>query len=164
YICPSPVANNGVLYALHGYFGPLTAIRAGGQGDVSGSHRVWQTPGRKLGSNVSSPVWHAGRVYWAKTERGGVFCLDADTGELLYRDKLRPDPGRIYASPLVVDGKLYYVSRKNGTYVLAAKPTFELLAHNVISTDDSAFNASPAVTEGHLFLRSDKFLYDIRTE
>ncbi|MBT5612665.1 MAG: PQQ-binding-like beta-propeller repeat protein, partial [Lentisphaerae bacterium] len=46
YICPSPVANNGVLYALHGYFGPLTAIRAGGQGDVSGSHRVWQTPGR----------------------------------------------------------------------------------------------------------------------
>ncbi|MCK5802398.1 MAG: PQQ-binding-like beta-propeller repeat protein, partial [Lentisphaeria bacterium] len=55
YICPSPVANDGILYALHGYFGPFTAIRAGGQGDAGESHRLWRTTEKGCGSNVSSP-------------------------------------------------------------------------------------------------------------
>ena len=161
YICPSPVSNNGIVYALHGYFGPFTAIRAGGRGNAGTSHQVWQLTDKRLGSNVPSPVWYAGNIYWTKSERGNVFCIDAETGELQYRSQLTPRPHRIYASPLVADGKLYYVSRKQGTYVLAAKPTFELLAHNTIATDSSAFNASPAVTEGRLLLRSDRFLYCI---
>jgi len=164
YICPSPVSNNGIVYAVHGYFGPFTAIRAGGRGDVSASHQVWQLTERRLGSNVPSPVLHAGNLYWTKSERGAVFCIDAKTGELQYREQLQPRPHRIYASPLVADGKLYYVSREKGTYVLAAKPTFELLAHNTIDTDGSVFNATPAVAKGQLFLRSDRFLYCVGTK
>jgi outer membrane protein assembly factor BamB len=80
---------------------------------------------------------------------------------LVYKKRLEPRPGRIYASPVAADGKLYYVSRDQGAYVLAAKPDFELLAHNKIETDQSVFNGSVAVFQGKLLLRSDKFLYCI---
>lgn len=157
YICPSAIADNGIVYALHGLHGPLAAVRAGGRGDVTGSQQLWQVP--KKGSNVPSPVLHDGHLYWVKEDGGIAYCVDAKSGKLVYQERLNPGPGLIYASPLAADGKLYYVSREKGTYVLAAKPTFDLLAHNVISSDDSVFNGSPAVTEGRLLLRSDRFLY-----
>jgi len=163
YICPSAIARDGIVYAVHGYFGPLVAVRAGGRGDVGQSHQLWRS-GRKMGSNVPSPVYCNGRLYWVNEKGGVASCADAKTGERVYRDRIRPDPGLIYASPIVADGKIYYVSRERGTYVLAAKPEFELLAHNRISSDDSVFNASPAISNGQLLLRSDKFLYCIGTK
>jgi len=116
-----------------------------------------------MGSNVPSPVCHRGYLYWAN-EKGGMFCVNAKTGEVIYKERLRPSPGLIYASPVAADGKVYYVSRTKGTYVLAAKPEFELLAHNTISDDDSVFNASPAISNGQLLLRSDEFLYCIGSQ
>jgi outer membrane protein assembly factor BamB len=64
-----------------------------------------------------------------------------------YSHRISPDPGLIYASPLLADGKLYdvsqhNVSRHNGTYVLAAEPKFKLLAHNTFEDDSSRANAS----------------------
>jgi outer membrane protein assembly factor BamB len=157
YICPSAVAKDGIVYAINGANGPVMAVRAGGSGDVTASHVLWTL---KKGSNVPSPVYHDGHLYWSN-ESGGVSCLDAKTGTVVYQERLNPAAGIVYASPLVADGKLYYVSRDKGAFVLAAKPKFEILAHNRIATDDSIFNASPSVSGKHLLLRSDKFLYCI---
>ena len=162
YICPSVIVHEGIVYALHGYHGPLAAVRPGGRGDVSASHQLWQIT--KKGSNVPSPVFHEGHIYWVKEDGGVTFCAEAKSGNVVYQERLNPSPGLIYASPLAADGKIYYVSRESGTFVLAAKPEFELLSHNVIATDDSVFNASPVVTESRLLLRSDKFLYCIGTK
>lgn len=159
YLCPSPIVHDGIVYAVHGYHGPLSAVRSGGSGDVTGSHRLWVRP--KVASNVSSPVYHDGYVYSVKTEGGVISCVNAADGEVAFQERLSPSPGRIYASPLAADGKIYLVSRENGVYVLAARPQFEQLAHNEIETDDSIFNASLVVTRGQLLLRSDKCLYCI---
>ena len=96
------------------------AIRVGGKGDVTGTHKVWDIP---HGSEVGTPVHYGGHLYWANEESGIVYCVKASNGEVVYKERLQPRPGRIYASGVVADGKLYYVSRENGTYVLPAAPS-----------------------------------------
>jgi outer membrane protein assembly factor BamB len=157
YVCPSVVAHNGVVYAIGGGH-TSTAVKAGGRGDVTKTHVVWRM---KKGSNVSSPIYHEGHLYWASDNGGVLHCQDAATGKFVYSERLKPGSGLIYASPALAEGRLYYVSQRNGTYVVAASPRFELLAHNVFEDDNSRANASVAVSNGQLLLRDDRYLYCI---
>ncbi len=159
YICPSPIVHDGIVYATHGSHGPFSAVRPGGNGDVTESHRIWVLP--KVSSNVSSPVFHDGYLFSVHADDGVVSCVDAANGEVVYRERLQPSSGRVYASPLAADGKIYLVSREKGSYVLSAGPEFKQSAHNVIEDDDSIFNGSFVVSRGQLLLRSDKALYCI---
>lgn len=157
YMVPSAVAADGNVYFLGGRSGTRSlAVRAGGRGDVTQSHRLWTST---QGSNVSSPVYHGGRLYYAQDTRGTAHCLQADSGEVLYEETL-PRAGQFYASALLADGRLYYLDRSGRTFVVAAKPGFELLSVNELR-DGSMFNASPVVMGRQLLLRSDKFLYCI---
>lgn len=156
YVCPTPVASDGVVYAIGGRRGTALAVRAGGRGDVTSTHIVWQERG---GSNVSSPVLYQDHLYWV-SDKGIAHCLDRQTGQTLYRERL-DGAGRVYASVVAGDDKLYAVSRQDGTFVFAARPEFELLSHNELPGDASVFNASPAISQGRLLLRSDRFLYCI---
>ncbi len=158
YICPSAVANDGIVYVIGGRKNTAIAVRSGGSGDVSETHVLWRT-GR--GSNVSSPVYYEGHIYWFHERRGVVYCLNAENGEVVFEERLSISPGLVYASTTVVDGKLYCVSQYNGAFVVAAKPEFEELAHNQFEDDASRTNASPVVSNGQLLLRSDQYLYCI---
>ena len=157
YVCPSVVAHDGIVYAIGGGNTSL-AVRAGGRGDVTESHTLWR---QTKGSNVSSPIYHQGHLYWFSDGGGYLCCQKADTGETVFQERLEPRPGRIWSSPVLADGKLYVVSQHNGTYVVAAKPEFEFLAHNVFDDDNSRTNASPAIDDGQLLMRTDRFLYCI---
>lgn len=154
YVCPSIVSHEGVIYVIGGRTSKAMAIRAGGRGDVTESHLVWEA---KAGSNVTSPVVHDGHLYWVSDRNKVAYCVRLEDGEVIYAERFGDQP---YASALAGDGKLYIVTRYGGTYVLAAKPEFEQLAHNELD-DRSTFNASPIVANGKLILRSDKFLYCI---
>jgi outer membrane protein assembly factor BamB len=157
YACPSVVTHDGIVYAIGGGHTSL-AVRAGGRGDVTKTHTLWRV---EKGSNVSSPIYHEGHLYWASDDSGIVYCQDAATGKFVYQERLQPASGLIYASPVLADGKLYYVSQKKGTYVVAVGPQFKLLAHNVFADDGSRTNASPAVADGQLLLRTDQHAYCI---
>jgi outer membrane protein assembly factor BamB len=157
YVCPSVVANDGVVYAIGGGHTSL-AVKTGGKGEVTKTHRVWNLA---RGSNVGSPIYRDGYLYWASDSGGVVVCQEAATGKVVYSERLKPASGQIWASPVLADGKLYFVSKENGTYVVAAEPKFEQLAHNVIAGDKSRSNASLAVSDGQLFLRNDQYLYCI---
>jgi outer membrane protein assembly factor BamB len=157
YVCPSVVAGDGVVFAIGGGHTSL-AVRAGGRGDVTATHTLWR---ENRGSNVSSPIYHEGHLYWASDSGGVVTCQEGATGKTVYQERLNPESGLIYASPILAEGKLYYVSQRHGTYVVAARPEYELLAHNVFDDDDSRANASPAASEGQLLLRNDRHLYCI---
>ena len=155
YVCPSVVSHDNVVYAIGGGHTSL-AVRAGGRGDVTKTQGLWR---QKRGSNVSSPIYHDGHLYWAKA--GIVTCQDAATGKTVFQRRLDPTPSRFWSSPVLADGKLYFVSQHNGTYVVAATPKLEQLAHNVFEDDKSRTNASPAASNGQLFLRTDHALYCI---
>ncbi|MBI2804236.1 MAG: PQQ-binding-like beta-propeller repeat protein [Planctomycetes bacterium] len=152
YVCPTVIAHAGVVYTLQN--DTAVAVKAGGRGDVTKTHTVWQ---KSFGATVTSMVFHDGHVYWAN--RGVAYCLKASDGTQVYRERLKAG-GEFYASPLLADGKLYFTSRNNGVYVLDASPKFKVLAHNTLD-DKSVFNASPAVSQSQLILRSDKYLYCI---
>lgn len=155
YMAPSAVEGDGVVFALGGRSGVTSlAVRAGGKGDITATHRLWTST---KGSNVASPVFHEGHLYWTHEAQGIAYCAEAKTGRVVYEERL-PRGGEFYASAVLADGKLYYVSRGGRTFVLAARPTYELLAVNDLS-DGSTFDASPAVAGNRLYLRSDRFLY-----
>lgn len=159
YMVPGIVADKGIVYCIGGRSGGALAVKAGGRGDVTDSHRLWV--GNK-GSNVSSPILYGGNLYWAHEGLGIVYCADAATGKIVYEQRL-PQADQFYASPVLADGKIYYVSRRGRTFVVAAKPQFELIASNDLG-ERGTFNASPVVADGRLFLRSDRYLYCIGNE
>ena len=135
-------------------------LKVGGRGDVTKTHGVWRL---NKGSNVSSPIYHQGHLYWAHDSNGAVFCQDAATGKIVYQKRLEPRPGRIWSSPILGDGKIYYTSQHNGTFVIAAGPKFEQLAHNVFEDDKTRTNASPVPARGQLLMRSDQAVYLLGT-
>lgn len=157
YVCPSLVSHDNAIFGIGGGSTSL-AVRAGGSGDVTSSHGIWRM---SKGSNVGSPVYLDGHLYWASDSGGDVCCQNAATGETVFEERLKPRPGQIWSSPVLADGKLYIVSQNSGTFVVAAKPKFELLAYNVFEDDDSRTNASPAIAKGQILLRTDRRLYCI---
>ncbi len=155
YMVPSVVAADGVVYCFGGRSGTASlAVRTGGSGDVTATHRLWTSV---KGTNVPSPIYLDGHLYWANYNVGIVYCAEAATGRLVYEQRLER-AGQIFASPLLAQGRLYYLTRDGKTFVVAAKPQFELLAINDLG-DRSTFNASPAAAGNRLLLRSDKYLY-----
>jgi len=157
YMCPTPVAENGIVYVIGGRQpnGAL-AIRAGGRGDVTASHVVWKLG---KGSNVPSPLLHDGHLYFAHENLSIIYCVNAKTGELVYEERLEPSPGQIYASPVAGDGKSYFTGRGGRTVVIAARPKFEKLAENTLESHRGVFNSSPAISGNRLLLRSNHALY-----
>ncbi|MEZ6146370.1 MAG: PQQ-binding-like beta-propeller repeat protein [Planctomycetaceae bacterium] len=156
YVCPSLVAHDDIVYGIGGRRGMALAVRAGGRGDVTESHILWK---ENVGSNVPSPVYHDGHLYWLD-HKGIAYVLNAATGEEVLKRR-ESDTDRVYASLTYGDGKLYAVSRENGTFVYEAEPSLPLIAHNQFSEDDSIFNSSPVLLDERIYLRSDKFLYCI---
>jgi outer membrane protein assembly factor BamB len=155
YMVPTPVAADGIVYYLGGRSGTAAlAVRTGGGGDVTETHRLWTS---KTGSNVTSPIYLDGHLYWMSEKLGIAYCAKAATGDLVYERRLERC-GQVYASPLLAEGRLYYFDRHGKTVVLAAKPEFEQLAVNVLE-DRSRFDGSPAVDGNRLLIRSGKFLY-----
>jgi outer membrane protein assembly factor BamB len=158
-MCPTPVAQDGVVYSIGGRNpnGGL-ALRAGGRGDVTGSHVVWKV---NKGSNVPSPILHGGHLYWAHENLGVVYCVNAKTGEVVYEERLEASPGQIYASPVLAENRIYYVGRGGRTVVVAAEPKFGVLAVNNLEKNKGVFNASPAISGNRLLIRSNRSLYAI---
>ena len=154
YVCPSVISHQGIAYVIGGRQSRAIAVRAGGRGDVTGTHRLWEA---KAGANVASPVIHKGHMYWVSDRNKTAYCVRLSDGAVVYQKRF---PGQPYASAMAGDGKIYIVTRYDGTFVLEATPEFKQLAHNELD-DEGVFNASPIVSDGKLFLRSDRFLYCI---
>lgn len=154
YVCPSVVSQDGIVYAIGGRQSRAIAVRAGGRGDVTDSHKLWEA---KAGANVASPIILDGHMYWVSDRNKVAYCLRLSDGEILYSERF---PGQPYASAAAGDGKVYIVTRYDGTYVLAATPEMTRLAHNELQ-DNSTFNASPVISNGQILLRSDRYLYCI---
>lgn len=160
YIAPSAVAHDGVVWSIGGRSGnAAVAVRAGGRGDVTTTHRLWTSP---KGSNVSSPVVHDGHLYWMHDSLGIAFCAEAMTGKVVYEERV-PRADQVYASALLADGKVYHLTRTGKTFVVPAKPKFELLATSDLG-DRTMFNASPVAVGSRLLIRSDQALYCVGTK
>lgn len=159
YMCPLPLVRDGVLYAVGGRSGVGgLAVKLGGTGDVTETHRLWQL---QKGTNVPSPVIHGGHLYFTHENLGLLHCVDLKSGEFLFSERLTPNPGQIYASPVLAGDRLYCLGRGGQMVMAQAGPEFKVLGSAVLENGRGVFNATPAISGDRLFLRSNKFLYCI---
>ena len=127
YVVPCVVADGETLYCSGGRSNMTFVVQAGGRGDVSGTHLVWDV---SRGANVTSPLLDDGYLYWSH-DKAIALCLRASDGEEMFRERM-PTRGRVYAS-IVGDGeKLFLTTRDAGVLVIAAQPSYQELAINRI--------------------------------
>ena len=132
---------------------PLLALRAGGRGDITQTHRLWSF---NDGPDVPTPVTD-GRYFYSIKDNGVIFCLDAKTGERIY-GPIRLAVGTYSASPVLADGKIYITNEDGLTSVIKSGPEFEILAENDLG--DYTLS-SPAISDGQIFIRTASGLYAI---
>jgi outer membrane protein assembly factor BamB len=154
---PIPAAAHGLLYVVNGLAGDVYAVRPGGSGDVSETHRAWHTP-RKAGRDLPSPIV-VDNFLLVLSMNGILTCYDATTGKELWKERIGE---HFSASPLAAGGLVYFQNESGETVVVRPGPQLDIVARNTVGAgSDELFRASPTPSEGQLFLRSDRFLYCI---
>jgi outer membrane protein assembly factor BamB len=151
-IVASPVVAGGLII-VPSRVSPVIAIRPGGRGDVSQSHKAWQF---SRGPDVPSPVSDGTHVFIV-TDNGVVYALNAKTGAVVW-GPTRLKTGTYSASPVLAEGRVYVTNEEGLTSVFAAGPEFEVLAENPLN--DYTLS-SPAVSQGQIFLRTSSHLFAI---
>lgn len=156
----TPVVGRDLIYltSAHGRPAPIYAVRFGAAGDITladgqtaSAHVAWSYP--KGGNYMPTPIVYGEHLYLGG-DRGVLSCLNAATGEYLYREKLGVGPS-FTASPVAGDGKVYLTAESGKVVVVKAGPQFEILSVNDLG--DSCL-ATPAISEGVLFFRTQHHL------
>ncbi len=155
-IYSSPMWGDGLVVAMSNYGRVALAVKPGGSGDVTATHRAWQLLENKqwLGSGVI----HKGRIY-IDDESGIARSLDLATGKAVWEKRLpaaRGNGSGWSSAVLTADERLYIFNRSGDTFVLRANPEFELLATNSLGEPT---NASPVISDGEIFVRTNQHLW-----
>jgi outer membrane protein assembly factor BamB len=127
------------------------AIKPDGQGEVTGTRVVWQSP--KGAVYVPSPVC-ADDYLITTMASGQVHCLDSATGNVFWVEDL----GKQYASPVLAGGLVYMPNDEGMITVIKPGKEFNAIAKNFIG---ERMYASPAISNGKIYLRGFKYLYCI---
>ncbi len=130
----------------------MQGIDPTGTGNVTKTHVRWQRT--RDCSYVPSPIAF-GPYFLVVSDRGVASCLQAKTGELVWRERLG---GGHSASLISANGLVYFLADKGVMTVVRPGPTFTAVARNELG--ERAF-ASPAVSNGRIYLRGEKHLYCI---
>lgn len=153
---PTPVVYNDLVVVTSGYPKKIAlALKAGGNGDVTGKNLIWTY--NKGTAYVPSPIAYGEYVY-LMTGNGSITALDARTGKVSYEAARVPKATTFLASPVAFEGKILLTSEEGDTYVLRAGPKHEVLRTNSLG---EPVYASPAIAGGNIFIRGEKHLYAI---
>jgi outer membrane protein assembly factor BamB len=153
----SPIFDDGVIVAMGGFNGSAIATRAGGSGDITASHRLWQHPRTK--QRVGSGVIHDGHIY-IHNGPGIAECFELKTGKLVWEERLK-GPGKAgenWSSVLLAGDNCYTITQGGDCFVFKASPKFELLAVNSLGERS---NSSIVASDGELFIRTHQALWCI---
>lgn len=151
----TPVVSNDLVVLTSGYPEKVVlAIKAGGNGDVTGtSQLVWSY--NKGTAYVPSPILY-GEYLYLMTGNGTVSCLDAKTGKVVYEGARVPKSTTFTASPVAYEGKILLTSEEGDTFILKAGPKHEVLRTNSLG---EPVYASPAIADGKIFIRGLHNIY-----
>jgi outer membrane protein assembly factor BamB len=145
---------DGTVYAVEGMKGPVYAVATGDNGDVTKSNLVWKTKSKGATPDASTPVVANGLVFLASND-GIAFCLDAKTGEQLWRERLGSE---VRASPLAAGNAIYYFGKDGKASIIAATREYKLIAQPELGEE---IIASPAVVGDDLYIRTKAHVYRI---
>jgi len=127
----------------------LLAIRPDGKGNVTETHIAWSDT---KGAPYVPSMIVAGDFMLSINRGGMVFCYEAATGKVLWRQKL----GRHHASPVLVGGLVFFINDDGQVNVIKPGRQFERVA--TYELGESCY-ASPAISDGRVFVRGFKHLF-----
>jgi len=144
----SPVHDNGIVIAMGGYHGNTIAVRTGGSGDVTETHRLWQKV--RDDGGIGSGVTKDGKHYYH--DSGGViFCVDMKTGKNEWKARL-PGVGKSWGSLVLADDHIYSLSQAGDCAIFKASPeSFQEVGLNDLGEET---NSSIAVAGDQIFIRT----------
>src|SRR5688572_18933338 len=106
----SPLYDDGIVVAMGGFNGSTVAVKTGGKGDVTESHRLWQHP--KTRQRIGSGIIHDGHVY-ILNELPVAECYDLKTGKVVWEERLK-GPGKkgdSWSSMVLAGDKIYTMNQ-----------------------------------------------------
>lgn len=166
---PGPAATADLLYlgnVDHRTIpGTFFAVKAGAKGDItpdsiSGSSEGIAWYFDDIATGNPSPLLHEGLIYLLESGGRGLICLEAETGDIIYDEKL-DGLAACWASPWAHKDLIFLMDEKGVTRVIKAGREFEYLHENKL---DDRFWASMATNGKVYILKGDKKLYCIKQE
>lgn len=133
----------------------LTAIRLGGQGNVTDSHVAWVRDDVEI--DVPTPAVADDKVYLC-SDKGHVSCLEAATGKTLWEQQLPKSRSTYSASPILAGNSLYLTREDGTTFVVDIAKSGELVAENTLGEDTVS---TPVFVDGTILQRTAESLFCI---
>lgn len=151
----SPTFGEGRLVSYAGFFGSVTYVQPGGNGDVTSQRLFFERRMRK--HTIGSPLIKDGHVYLCVTD-GFAQCYELASGKLLWEERLPATgaSGQIWGSSVLAGERIYVTNQSGDTFVLRAAPKFEVIATNPLR---ELSNSTPALANGEILLRTHAALY-----
>jgi outer membrane protein assembly factor BamB len=149
---PDTAVADGVLIGISGFQKSMMAVRMGGRGDITATHRMWHVPltQQRIGSAVV-----LGEHFYVANATGIAECIEIATGSTIWKERLGGD---LWGSMLLAGDRLYVSNTQGKIFVLAARPEFKKIAENDMGEH---IKAALAPSDGQLFIRTYKNLYCI---
>lgn len=156
----SPLIYNERVVVFGGYHSASLAVRLGGKGDVTATHRLWHASRGPLW--LGSPVM-ANSLVFIPDMQGILHVLDANTWEERGKRRVVTGDGNqaCWSSPILADGKLYLPNQSGTIAVLKADANLQTIAMNSLN---EPLNASLAATQHQFILRTHQRLWCIGKE
>lgn len=150
----SPVISGDVGIFMGGFNGPAIAVKLGGAGDVTETHRLWHET-EKTPQRIGSGVIVGDHLFMANAGPGTIECRNVATGEETWKD--RAAGANHWGAMTFANGNLYVTNQKGATVVFEPNAEeFKLVATNQL---DGPSNSTPAFSDGEIFLRTSKSLF-----
>lgn len=149
---PDTAIGDGVLIGVSGFQKSMMAVRMGGRGDITSTHRLWHV--EKTQQRIGSGVVRDGHLYVSNAP-GICECIDVKTGDTVWKERLR---GNLWGSIVLAGDRMYVSNTQGDVFVLAASPQFKRIAENAMKEH---IKAAIAPSDGQLFIRTYENLYCI---
>ncbi len=139
-----------ILIGVSGFQKSMMAVRMGGEGNVTETHRMWHVP--RTQQRIGSGVISDGYLY-VSNATGIAECIDVSDGKTVWKERLG---GKLWGSILMAGDRLYVSNTEGDIFILRASPQFERIRK--ISMGEQ-MKAALAPSDGQFFIRTYENLY-----
>ncbi|MBT3302873.1 MAG: PQQ-like beta-propeller repeat protein, partial [Bacteroidetes bacterium] len=153
---PTPIIKDDLIYfnSAHGKSSPILAVKTSAIGDITlekeqttNDYIAWSIA--RGGAYMQTMLIYGDYLYNFRWN-GNIQCLDAKTGQEIYKEKLGKAES-FTASPVASDGKIYIPNDNGKVYVIKAGETFEVISKNYLR---DLCLVTPSITKGIIYFRT----------
>ena len=167
-VVPTPIFAHNRVFVSSGYrpVQPIYSIDPNAEGDITLKdgelkNKFIDWSKKRGGPYMPCPIIYGDYLYTCQNS-GVLACIDAKTGEQVYRRRMRAPGGALsfVGSPVASDGHLYFPAEDGRVLVVKAGPEFELVSVNRVA---EYILSTPAISDGMMFIRGQNHVFAFGT-